>query len=102
MLGLLAPLGGALYDRFGARVVTASGMVVLHCRPRRAPCLSFDGAAANMPMVMLALAIFGVGPGLFISPNSGLDYGHRAGGTDRRGGQPAEHGALPRHERRHC
>ena len=70
MLGLLAPLGGALYDRFGARVVTASGMVVcvaglgvLH--------VFLDGSAANMPMVMLALAIFGVGQGLFISPNSG-------------------------------
>ena len=29
-----------------------------------------DGTAANMPLVMLALAIFGVGQGLFISPNS--------------------------------
>jgi nitrate/nitrite transporter NarK len=70
MLGLLAPLGGALYDRFGARVVTASGMAVciaglgvLH--------VFLDGSAANMPLVMLALAIFGIGQGLFISPNSG-------------------------------
>ncbi len=69
MLGLLAPIGGALYDRFGARVVTTSGMAiciaglgVLH--------LFLDGAAASMPMVMLALAIFGIGQGLFISPNS--------------------------------
>ena len=70
MLGLLAPLGGALYDRFGARVVTASGMVV--CIAGLAVLHVFlDGAAANMPMVMLALAIFGVGQGLFISPNSG-------------------------------
>jgi EmrB/QacA subfamily drug resistance transporter len=69
MLGLLAPIGGALYDRFGARVVTTSGMAiciaglgVLH--------VFLDGSAANMPMVMLALAIFGIGQGLFISPNS--------------------------------
>ena len=74
MLGLVAPIGGALYDRFGARVVTASGMtmcvaglVVLHV------CL--DGAGASLPFVMLALAIFGVGQGLFISPNSGAIMG---------------------------
>ena len=29
-----------------------------------------DGAAANLPFVMLALAVFGIGQGLFISPNS--------------------------------
>jgi hypothetical protein len=29
-----------------------------------------DGAAANLPFVMLALAAFGIGQGLFISPNS--------------------------------
>ena len=32
--------------------------------------LFLDGKAANMPLVMLALAIFGAGQGLFISPNS--------------------------------
>src|SRR5258708_2905294 len=59
MLGLLAPLGGALYDRFGARVVTASGMVV--CIVGLAVLHVFlDGVAANMPLVMLALAIFGI------------------------------------------
>jgi EmrB/QacA subfamily drug resistance transporter len=70
MLGLLAPIGGALYDRFGARAVTALGMAVciaglgvLH--------VFLDGAAGDMPLVMLALAIFGIGQGLFISPNSG-------------------------------
>ena len=29
-----------------------------------------DGTAANLPFVMLALATFGIGQGLFISPNS--------------------------------
>ena len=69
MLGLLAPVGGALYDRYGARVTTASGMLV---------CTAglvllywvLDGAAANLPLVMLALALVGIGQGLFISPNS--------------------------------
>ena len=29
-----------------------------------------DGAPANLPLVMLALAVFGLGQGLFISPNN--------------------------------
>ena len=33
MLGLLAPIGGALYDRFGARVVTTSGMAICIAGP---------------------------------------------------------------------
>jgi EmrB/QacA subfamily drug resistance transporter len=69
MLGLLAPVGGALYDRFGARVATASGMLL--CVAGLAVLYLFlDGKAVNMPLVMLALAIFGTGQGLFISPNS--------------------------------
>ncbi|MBI2738900.1 MAG: MFS transporter [Rhodospirillales bacterium] len=69
MLGLLAPVGGGLYDRFGARVATASGMAL--CVAGLAVLYLFlDGNAANMPLVMLALAIFGIGQGLFISPNS--------------------------------
>jgi EmrB/QacA subfamily drug resistance transporter len=68
MLGLLAPVGGALYDRFGARAPTFCGMLI---------CISglgllyvfLDGSAANLPLVMLALALFGAGQGLFISPN---------------------------------
>jgi nitrate/nitrite transporter NarK len=69
MLGLLAPVGGALYDRFGARVVTASGMLI--CVAGLVVLYAWlDGAAANMPFVMLALAVFGIGQGLFISPNS--------------------------------
>ena len=69
MLGLLAPVGGALYDRVGARAVTVSGM--LTCIAGLVMLLAFlDGAAAGLPLVMLALAVFGVGQGLFISPNT--------------------------------
>jgi MFS family permease len=58
-----------LYDRFGARAVTAAGMAV--CVAGLAVLYAFlDGKVSNMPMVMLALAIFGMGQGLFISPNS--------------------------------
>ena len=69
MLGLLAPVGGVLYDRFGARLVTTSGMVV--CVSGLAVLYVFaDGRPESMPLVMLALAVFGIGQGLFISPNS--------------------------------
>ena len=68
-LGLLAPVGGALYDRFGARAATASGMLI--CIAGLVVLYVFlDGAAASLPLVMLGLAVFGIGQGLFISPNS--------------------------------
>jgi EmrB/QacA subfamily drug resistance transporter len=69
MLGIVAPLAGALYDRLGARALTASGMVVC----MGALVLLFavmDGTPASASPVMLALAVFGVGQGLFISPNN--------------------------------
>lgn len=69
VLGLTAPLGGALYDRFGARAPTCCGMSI--CVAGLAVLYLFlDGAADRLPLVMLALALFGAGQGLFISPNS--------------------------------
>src|SRR5262244_3010648 len=69
MLGVVAPIAGALYDRLGARLLTVSGMLVCVV----ALVLLFavlDGAPASLPLVMLALAVFGIGQGLFISPNN--------------------------------
>ncbi len=69
MLGLLAPVGGMLYDRLGARAPTCCGMLI--CIAGLAilyVCL--DGVAANLWLVTLSLAVIGVGQGLFISPNS--------------------------------
>jgi EmrB/QacA subfamily drug resistance transporter len=69
MLGLLAPIGGALYDRYGARTTTASGMAI--CTAGLVLLYVFmDGTAAHLPMVMAGMALVGVGQGLFISPNS--------------------------------
>src|SRR5262249_4035510 len=68
MLGVVAPIAGALYDRVGARLLTGSGMLICVV----ALVLLFavlDGAPASLPLVMLALAVFGIGQGLFISPN---------------------------------
>lgn len=68
-LGLMAPVGGALYDRFGARMPASGGMLV--CIAGLALFYVFlDGSRDNLPFVMLGLAVFGAGQGLFISPNS--------------------------------
>jgi len=68
-LGLLAPIGGTLYDRLGARLPTCCGMLI--CVAGLAALYLFlDGTTGNLPLVTLALAIFGVGQGLFISPNT--------------------------------
>jgi MFS family permease len=69
MLGIVAPLAGSLYDRLGARALTASGMLVCV----GALILLFavmDGTPESALPVMVALAVFGVGQGLFISPNN--------------------------------
>ena len=69
MLGMVAPLAGALYDRLGPRLLTASGMLI--CVGASALLFaSMNGTPGSLPLVMLALAIFGVGQGLFISPNN--------------------------------
>jgi EmrB/QacA subfamily drug resistance transporter len=69
MLGAVAPLGGALYDRLGPRLLTVSGMLI--CVVALALLFAvLDGAPGGLPAVMLALAIFGAGQGLFISPNN--------------------------------
>jgi EmrB/QacA subfamily drug resistance transporter len=68
-LGLLAPVGGILFDRFGARAPTCCGMLI--CLAGLALLYFFlDGTTGNLPLVTLALAIFGAGQGLFISPNT--------------------------------
>ncbi len=69
MLGLLAPVGGMLYDRLGARLPTCFGMLI--CIAGLSMLYFFlDGVPANLWLVTLSLAVIGVGQGLFISPNS--------------------------------
>ena len=68
-LALLSPIGGALYDRFGARLPAVSGLLV--CLGSLALLfVALDGSAARLPMMIGALALFGAGQGLFISPNN--------------------------------
>jgi nitrate/nitrite transporter NarK len=69
MLGAIAPVGGALYDRLGPRLLTVSGMLI--CIAALALLFAvLDGAQGSLPLVMFALALFGIGQGLFISPNN--------------------------------
>jgi EmrB/QacA subfamily drug resistance transporter len=69
MLAVTAPLGGVLYDRFGPRLPTVSGMLI--CVAALSALFAvLDGVSDSLPLVMLALAVFGIGQGLFISPNN--------------------------------
>jgi len=69
MLGAVSPLAGAFYDRLGARLLTVSGMLI--CVAALALLFAvLDGAPASLPAVTLALALFGLGQGLFLSPNN--------------------------------
>jgi EmrB/QacA subfamily drug resistance transporter len=68
-LGLLAPVGGALYDRLGPRLPACAGALL--CLAGLALLyVALDGSAGTLPSAMLALALFGAGQGLFISPNN--------------------------------
>lgn len=67
-LGLVAPLGGALSDKFGTRLPACAGMLL--CIAGLGLLYAFlDGSNSGLPFVMLGLAVFGAGQGLFISPN---------------------------------
>ena len=68
MIGVVAPVGGVLYDRLGARLLTASGMLI--CVVALALLCAVWMVRGQPALVMLALALFGVGQGLFISPNN--------------------------------
>jgi EmrB/QacA subfamily drug resistance transporter len=69
MLGCLAPVSGWLSDRLGPRWLTVGGMLVTSA----ALALLFvtlDGSPGRLWLVTLALAIFGLGLGLFTAPNN--------------------------------
>lgn len=68
-LGLLAPVSGALYDRLEARILTSMGMAVsLGALVALALFMYFGND--NLAIVTGALAVFGIGQGLFTSPNN--------------------------------
>jgi len=69
MLGLAAPFAGALSDRLGARLLTAGGMT-LCATALLALYFVVDGKPSNLPLIMVALGVIGLGQGLFTSPNN--------------------------------
>lgn len=65
MIGLAAPLAGTAADRFGARTVTMSGMLIV------AVALVGIAAAHQVPVALaVALAVVGLGLGLFTPANN--------------------------------
>jgi EmrB/QacA subfamily drug resistance transporter len=69
MLAVAAPIGGALSDKFSPRLPTAAGMLI--CAVASAMLYAvLDGTQDSLLPVMIALGIFGIGQGLFISPNN--------------------------------
>jgi DHA2 family multidrug resistance protein-like MFS transporter len=71
MMALVAPLSGAIADRWGPRMPSFAGMLAI-----AAAMAAVAGAAAppGRPLV-LALALAGLGSGLYITPNSALIMG---------------------------
>jgi EmrB/QacA subfamily drug resistance transporter len=68
-ISLVAPLSGILYDRLGARIPTLAGMAT--CAAALALLYAVLGQSrGDLNYVMIALAIFGVGQGLFTAANN--------------------------------
>ncbi len=64
-LGLAAPLAGRLADRFGARPLTVSGMAIV-----AATLAVLAASRPDQAMLVVALALVGVGLALFTPPNN--------------------------------
>jgi EmrB/QacA subfamily drug resistance transporter len=79
VMAIVAPLSGALSDRIGSRLLTTLGMMVLFIG-----LLALVVTADKTPwLIAAALAIVGLGVGLFVSPNNSALMGaappHRQG-----------------------
>lgn len=68
-LALFAPIGGVLDDRFGARIPTVLGMILI-AGGLILLTLTLDGEPANRGAAMMGLGLMGAGQGLFIAPNN--------------------------------
>ena len=68
-LGVVAPFSGALHERLGVRSVLLSGMVVCVAALILLSVV-LTGTASSFVGVMIALAIYGAGLGVFIAPNN--------------------------------
>jgi EmrB/QacA subfamily drug resistance transporter len=66
-MGLVAPWAGALADRFGSRIISLAGLLVT-----MVACLLISTLPANVSTIgyILRLVPFGIGIGMFQSPNN--------------------------------
>jgi MFS family permease len=78
-LGVMAPVSGALTDRFGSRLPTVVGMVLSAVALL---ALAFFGSS-GLGLMLLLLGLLGIGLGLFTPPNNSAIMGsapaHRLG-----------------------
>ncbi|KRR19452.1 MFS transporter [Bradyrhizobium retamae] len=68
-LAMVSPVSGALYDRFGPRPLTVTGMALAFCACAWL-ALEIGSNTTGAPQLTAALALFGLGEGLFTSPNN--------------------------------
>ena len=86
MIGCLAPVSGRLSDRLGPRALTVGGMAMI-LAGLLLLLAALDGSPDMLWLVTLALAVFGIGQGLFTAPNnSAIMAGVPQGETGEAGG----------------
>lgn len=73
-LGLTAPISGAICERLGVRVITTAGMACCLCAIFLLSLVLRDVLDHGLAM-MAALALFGLGLGVFIAPNNSATIG---------------------------
>jgi len=73
-LGVLAPISGALSDRIGNRSLCTAGMLIAVCGLVLLS-VQLGAAAPSLVIVTLALAVVGIGQGVFFAPNNNAIMG---------------------------
>lgn len=80
VMAIVAPMAGAMSDRIGSRILATSGMLVLALGLVLVGIIATRGSIA---MLVTALAVIGIGIGLFTTPNNSALMGaaprHRQG-----------------------
>ena len=71
--GLVAPLSGHLSDKLGAKGLTVAGLAIMLAG---LGLMSLLGLGSSMALVAGSLAVFGLGNGVFGSPNTKLIMAH--------------------------
>ncbi len=70
--GIVAPLSGTLSDRFGPRIISLTGLILMVCGCLA--CSTFDAQLTEWGYI-LRVAPFGIGLGMFQSPNNSAIMG---------------------------